>query len=216
VKPIVVVLAVLLGCGKPVETRDRQLDHAAILVTTDAKMRTDVVGGGAFAETSTFVLVDAKNTTSEGAYVTLIGALADAAGVKVATLKAQSLWIPAGESRTFALVDEQREPRPTAVAASVEVIGAVVTGYAPVAKLSDVKQLDDGDKVIMQGMLENPSDRAAKIIVISAFHDALVGGTPMTRPFDYIALEAKQKVGVQFVGPKGSKRGSLFIGDEAY
>lgn len=206
----------LFGCGKPADSRDRQLDHAAILVTTDAKMRTDVVGGGKFAETSTFVLVDAKNTTSEGAYVTLTGTLVDAGGGKVATLKAQSLWIPAGEARTFALVDEQRKPRPTAVGAQVEVIGAAVTGFSPVAKLSDVKQVDDGDKVIMQGMLENPSDRPAKIVVISAFHDALVGGTPMTRPFDYVALEPHQKVGVQFVGPKGSKRGSLFVGDEAY
>ncbi|MCX5741922.1 MAG: hypothetical protein NT062_05410 [Proteobacteria bacterium] len=207
-------LLVLLASSCRPSPPDRQLDFAQISVTRDAKMRTDVLGEGRFAETSTFVLVDAENTAGEGAYVTLTGVLADAAGAKVAQLKAQSLWIPAHASRTFALVDEERKPRPTAVGAAVEVKGAAVTGFTPVAKLSEVKSLDDVDKVVMQAMLENPSDRLGKIVVIASFHDK--DGTPMTRPFDLVTVQPKEKVAVQFVGPRGSKRGAIYLGDEAY
>src|SRR5687767_5727490 len=91
----------------------RSLDLELIRVSADARMRTDTVGDGAFQDTATFVLVDAENRAAEGAYATLGGALVDAAGADVGTLKPQSLWIPAGASRTFALVDVERKPRPT-------------------------------------------------------------------------------------------------------
>lgn len=211
-KSFALVLAALAAC-KPAAP-DRQLDFKQIEVTTDAKMRTDTVGDGRFAETATFVLVDAKNHATEGAYVTLVGTLGDANNRTVGNLKMQSLWIPAGESRTFALVDTNRAAHPDAISAQVEVKGAVITGFQPVAQLHDVKMLDDVDKVIMQGVLENPSERRGRIIVIGSFHDA--AGTPMTRPFDDVTLEPKQRQAVQFVGPKGSKTGQLYVGDEAY
>src|SRR5262249_60360780 len=96
-------------CGRP-----RSVDLDAIRISGDARMRTDVVGDGKFASTSSFVLVDAENTAAEGAYVTLGGAFTDAAGATVGQLKSQSLWVPAHESRTFALVDSERVARPTA------------------------------------------------------------------------------------------------------
>ncbi len=200
------------GCGE--ELREKHLDPGVIRVTTDAKMRTDTVGDGQFAETATFVLVDAENTAAEGAYVTLTGSLADQAGTVVGQLKPQSLWIPSRESRTYALIDDARQPRSSAIGARVEVRGVLVPAYGPVAQLTDQKQVDDGDKVLVSAKLTNPTDRPARIVVIASFHDG--NNRPMTRPFDAIALEPKRFTYIQYVGPRGSKHAQLFLGDEAY
>lgn len=206
------VVVGLVACGE--DLREKHLDTALIHVVADATMRTDQLGDGKFAERATFVLVDAENTAGEGAYVTLDGTLADAHGAEVGTLKPQSLWIPAHATRTFSLVDRDRQARPTAAAASVVVRGALVPAYAPTAVLSDQKITDDGDKVIVSAKLTNPSERPGKIVVIAAFHDA--AGTPMTRPFDVVNLDAKASIYLQYVGPKRSKRAMMFLGDESY
>ena len=117
-----ILLLLLVGCEKPSR---RTLDLELVRITGEGKLRTDVIGDN-ITETATFVLVDAENTSKDGAYVTLAGDLADAAGVPVADFKASSLWIPAGESRTFALVDRERRPRPTAVAAKIVVRSATI------------------------------------------------------------------------------------------
>jgi len=115
VRRLLIVLA-LVACEKPT---NRQLDLDLVRITPDAKLRTDTVGEGQFSETATFVLVDAENTGHEGAYVTLAGELTDANDQVVSEFKAQSLWIPAGELRTYALVDRERKPRPTASKARI-------------------------------------------------------------------------------------------------
>ncbi len=122
------VLCLLLACEKPSR---RQLDLDRIRVTGEGKLRTDTVGGGEFSETATFVLVDAENTSTDGAYVTLAGELADGSGVTVGEFKAQSLWIPGGDSRTFALVDRERKARPTASAARIRVRSATIPDRPP-------------------------------------------------------------------------------------
>src|SRR5882757_8886534 len=112
---IVAVAVVLWGLGLAACGRSKpahNLDLDAIRISGDARMRTDTVGDGKFASTATFVLVDAENTATDGAYVTLDGELTDPAGARVGELKSQSLWIPAHESRTFALVDSERVARP--------------------------------------------------------------------------------------------------------
>src|SRR3954468_2061487 len=88
-------LRTLAACshGKPAHN----LDLDAIHVSADVRLRSDVVGDGKFASTSSFVLVDAENAGAEGANVTLGGELHDAAGAKVGELRSQSLWIPARE-----------------------------------------------------------------------------------------------------------------------
>ncbi|MGH2897662.1 MAG: hypothetical protein ACRDMZ_03235, partial [Solirubrobacteraceae bacterium] len=75
------MLAMLGACGKSAPARSLDLD--AIRISGDARMRTDVVGDGKFASTSSFVLVDAENTAGEGAYVTLGGSFTDASGVAI-------------------------------------------------------------------------------------------------------------------------------------
>lgn len=203
-------LLALVGCEK---RQARQLDFELIRVTSDARLRTDTIGDGKFTDLATFVLVEGENTSKEGAYVTLAGELTDADGKRVGELRAQSLWIPAGELRTFALVDKQRKPRPDAKAAKIFVRGAK-PGIAPPAHIDDFKQVDDTDKVIVQGVLKNEGKRGGNIMVIASFYDG--SGKPMTRPFSLLWVDKQGEQPIQFVGPVGSKRGTIFIGDVAY
>jgi hypothetical protein len=208
---ILVVGLLAMSCAKK---EPRQLDRDLIRVTSDARLRTDTVGEGKFTETATFVLVEAENTSKEGAYVTLAGELADDTGTRVGELRAQSLWIPAGELRTFALVDMQRKARPDAKAAKIYVRGAQIPASPPTARVDDVRQVEDGDKVVVQGVVKNPADRGGNIMVIATFYGA--DGKPMTRPFSLLWVDKHGELPVQFAGPVGSKRGTIFAGDAAY
>jgi uncharacterized protein YdeI (BOF family) len=187
------------------------LDLDRIRVTTDARLRTDTVGErGARA---TFVLVDAENTASDGASVTLAGELFDAGGARVGELRAQSMWMPAGASRTFALVAHEGE-LPTATAARVHVRGALVPPAPPPAHVDDRRELVDDGKVVVQGVLHNDAERGGSIIVIASFHDD--GGRPMTRPFSVVFVPPHDQRPMQFVGPPGSKHGDMYVGDMTY
>jgi hypothetical protein len=204
---------ILLALASCAQKQSRQLDHELIRVTSDARLRTDTVGDGKFTELSTFVLVEAENTSRDGAYVTLGGELTDEAGTRVSELRAQSLWIPAGELRTFALVDKQRKPRPSAKAAKIYVRGAQV-GTPPPAHVEGVRQVDDNDKVVVQAVVKNEADRGGNIMVVGTFYGP--DGKPMTRPFSLLWVDKRGELPVQFAGPVGSKRGTIFIGDVAY
>jgi hypothetical protein len=202
----------LSGACKKEEAR--HLDLALIRVSSDARMRTDTVGDGAFQDTATFVLVDAENRGADGAYVTLGGALVDAGGADVGALKPQSLWIPAGASRTFALVDAERKPRPDAKLTRVEVRGALVPLDPPRARIEELHSFVDQDRIIVQAYLVNDAERIGRIVVIGAFHDE--ANRPMTRPFEVVEIAARSREVVRFIGPPRSKRGTIFVGDTVY
>ena len=177
-------------------------------------MRTDTVGDGEFTDTATFVLVDAENTSGEGAYVTLGGELTDDAGKKVSDLTLVSLWIPSHDSRTFALVDTERKPRPSATAARIHMRGAQVPTSGPTAHIEDIHAFDDHGRIVVNGTLVNDADREGVLMVVGSFHDA--SHRPVKRPFQMIDIAAKHSTVVQFVGPPGSTQGDIFVGDTAY
>ena len=208
---IAVLVLLVLACSKRDKAEQVNLD--LIKIVGDARMRTDTVGEAQHASESSFVLVDAENTSPTGAYVTLGGAFTDGKGAEVGQLKPQSLWIPASETRTFALVDAERVPRPTATSAKIEVRGALIAS-PPRARIVDLHTFDDDGKVVLQASLVNDADRIGRIIVIASFHGK--DGRPMTRPFNLIEINAKQTQNLQFVGPPGSVRGQIYIGDETY
>lgn len=213
VRHLLLVLCVALaGCAK--KTASHDIDHDLIRVTSDARLRTDTVGGGEFTDTATFVLVEAENTAKDGAYVTLGGELTDEHGTTVGTLRAQSLYVPAGETRTFALVDKERKPRPTAKGARIRVRGARVPPMPPPAHVEGIRQITDNDKVVMQGVVKNDGARGGNIMVIATFYDS--DNKPMTRPFSMIFIAPSGTQPVQFAGPVGSVKGTIFIGDVAY
>lgn len=200
-----------LGCGKGKPLRNLDLD---VVRVTEARLRTDTVGDGKFASIATFVLVDADNTGTQGAYVTLGGELESADKAKVGELKAQSLWIPPGGSRTFALVDGEHQARPSAAAAKIKVFGALVPESPPKAHVEDLREVEDYGKTVVQGTLVNEADRPGQVMVIASFHD--VDGKPMTRPFTLLEVEPKTRQPLQFVGPQGSKHGTIFVGDAIF
>ena len=211
--PLWLIAAALLGgCTKSKPAR--QLDLDAVRVTSDARLRTDTVGDGQFASTATFVLVDAENSASEGAYVTLGGDLTASGGEVLGHLKPQSLWIPAGERRTFALVDTERVARPASASARIVIRGALVPDEPPKARIAEQHVFDDYGKTVVQANLVNDAERMGQIMVIASFHDA--DGRPMTRPFQMIEIDPKQTKPVQFVGPQGSKTGTIYVGDVIY
>ncbi|HTR49877.1 MAG TPA: hypothetical protein VMJ10_04160 [Kofleriaceae bacterium] len=195
-------------------SKSHELDHDRIHVIDNARLRTDTVGEGKWEEQATFVLVDAANDAGDGAYVTLAGELDDASGGKVGDLRAQSLWIPAGEQRTFALVDREHKPRPTAAGAKLFVRGATAPASPPPASVGEQRQLVDQGRIVVQGTLHNTAPRAGNIMVIASFHDG--DGRPMTRPFSMVPIDGNGSQAVQFVGPPGSKQGAIFVGDSVY
>ena len=206
-----VLLVAIASCAKQADKR--QLDHDLIRVTSDAKLRTDTIGDGKFTDLATFVLVEAENTAPEGAYVTLAGELTNEAGTLVGELRPQSLWIPSGELRTFALIDMKRKARPDAKAAKIYVRGAH-KGQPPQAHIDGFRQVDDVDKVVVQGTLVNDAKRPGNVMVLATFYDA--NNKPMTRPFSLLWIDKQAQLPLQFAGPVGSKRGMIFIGDTAY
>jgi hypothetical protein len=203
-------VVVIAGCEKP---ERRQLDLDLVRVTGDAKLRTDQVGDAAYNEVATFVLVDAQNTGKDGAYITLAGELTDGTNV-VSEFKAQSLWIPAGDTRTFAMVDRERKPRPTAKAARIKVRSATIPEHAPPAMVDQIREIEDDGKLVVQGTLHNTAPRPGNIVVIASFHGA--DGNPMTRPFTILRVPPATDQPVQFVSPPGAKHGTIFVGEMSY
>ncbi len=228
---LLVAALVAAACEHP--TPKRELDLDLIHVPGPARMRTDTVGEGKFVGTATFVLVDAENAASEGAYVTLGGELIDASGVAIGALNSQSLWIPAHESRTFALVDAERKPRPSTTSARVKVRGALVPKDPPTVRIEDFHSFDDHGQIVVAAYLVNDANREGQAMAIAAFYDA--NDKPLTRPFSVLKIGPKRegapgrcpdasekdvpqasRCTVQFVGPPGAKRGMIFVGDISY
>lgn len=231
-----VLIVLLVSCGRSSPAQNLDLDRIRV---EEARLRTDTVGGdpkmygttpgmnrelrdyiqqsnegSRFSDQATFVLVDAENTGDVGAVVTLGGDLRDAAGSTLGLLKPESLWIPSGERRTFALVETERKSRPTAAGAQITVRGAKIPEEPPVMHVEELHTFDDFGKAVVQGMLVNDADRPGQAMVLASFRDA--SGKPMTRPFSLIQIAGKARRTVQFVGPPGSKSAAIYVGDTIY
>jgi hypothetical protein len=185
-----------------------------VWVSSEARVRTDTVGEGAFSSRATFVLVDADNRGTDPAMVTLGGHFKDAQGVTLGALQPESLWIPAGGRRLFALVDKERVPRPTAHGAQILVSGAKLASRPRIMRVEAEHSFDDYGKVIVQARLVNDADRAGRAVVFGAFYDPQ--RRPMARPFTVVPIGAKTALPVQLVGPPGSAYGTIFLGDLVY
>ena len=174
---------------------------------------TEVLDDRRFSANATFVLVDADNASDTNAYVTLAGTLRDAQGTALGELKAESLWIPAGEQRTFALVDAEHAKRPGAAGAQIRVRGARAD-TPPMMHVEAVKTFDDYGKAVVQATLVNDADHPGRALVFAAFRDA--DQRPMARPFSFVLVDGHAKSYVQLVGPKGSKTATVFVGETIY
>jgi len=209
-------LLLLFACDPPRKWEVVQVDPAKITVMADKlNLRHDVVGEGKFAGQATFALVDARNQHGVDVEVTLGGDLIDARGQVVGALRPESLRIPAGARRTFALVDDRNQARPSAVSARVRVVGATETRHA------DMLSVDRGtihtlgeDRLQASAILDNRAERNVKVIVLAAFYDA--ADRPVARPFSVLELDGKTSRPVEFTGPPGSTKGYIFTGQLVY
>jgi len=225
-----VVLVLLLAACERTPNRELDLD---LIKVHGAHLATDTVGEGKFVEQATFVLVDAENTGGEGAYITLAGELIDAGGAATGTLAPQSLWIPSHDSRTFALVDSEHKPRPATKTARVKVRGANMSSPAPLVRIEELHSFDDHGHAVVQAYVVNDSNRIGLVMVIASFHDAT--DRPIQRPFQLVKIGPKHdgepgncldadsrddpqhsKCPIRFIGPAGSKTGTMFVGDIQY
>ena len=216
-RPSVIGLGLIVMAFSGACSKGKPADHgdvSQIRLAEHAVIATDLVGHDEWEQRATFALVDADNLSTGELVVTLSGLLVDANGGTVGSLRPESLRIPPGGKRTFALVDSENAERPGAVAAKVEVRGAVVPRWQPTVRISDGHVFDDRGKVMIAASITNQADRPGKTIIFAGFHDA--DGQPMERQHVVLEMGPEMTQTVRFVGPQGSKTGYLFLGDASY
>lgn len=209
---ILALLALGAGCRKHAEPEVSHVDDIRI-EGEQMTLHTGSVGMGQHQAEATYVLVDASNQGDEDLDVTLAGHLTDGAGQSVGELDRQSLRIPAGESRTFALVDEDKRQH-KAGGARLRVSSASVAEHPESVKIEELHVYPDGDRVVVAAYVENKANVGASALVIASFYDRQ--DRPMKRPSSLFRLDRHSRRGVQFVGPPGSTRATMFIGQIAY
>ncbi len=196
------------------EAQARALTSVIAVDRARARLRHDEIGHGRFAGRASFVLVDAENRHHSDVIATLGGELVDRAGASTAAFLPTSLRIPAGGVRTFALVSQDRREHLQATEARIEVIGASVPRYLPTVMVTEGSVHRDGDRVVAQGRVQNTAASPVRALVFAGFYDE--AGTPMTRPFREVYIPGGDSQVVMFVGPDGSRKGYIFIGDVVY
>ncbi len=210
----VVLIASAIGCeGKRPAPLEKVAPSQIEIQQDELTLRTDTVGSGKFEHHATFVLVDAVNHHDADALVTLGGDLVDPQGHKVGTLRADSLRIPPGVHRTYALIDSDNQARPTAIGATITLVSAVVPRDPEPVVVTDGHVYADGDVMMASGRVVNNAKRDLQIVVIGAFYDA--EGHPLTRPFTVMELAGGSSHPVHFrstPGPRKAKTGYIFTG----
>jgi hypothetical protein len=210
-----VATLVLLGaCGKS-DWSSPEVSYDMIHVDADRlAIRTGPVGHDKWKSDATYVMVEAKNTTEMDLMVTLSADLIDKDKKVVGKTRRESLRVPAGGSRLFALIDDKQVARPAATGARVDVRGAETVSYPASVVVTEGNVYFDQDRAVVAGYVTNNAGGEAKAIVIGAFFDDK--GRPMQRPSTLFRLAGKGKRGTQMVGPPGSRGAYLFIGDVQY
>jgi hypothetical protein len=207
-------LLLSLACGKS-DWASPEVSYDVIDVDQDRlAIKTGPVGHDQWKSEATYVLVEAKNTDQHDLLVTLSGELLDSGKKVVGKTRRESLRIPAGGSRLFALIDDQQVARPSATGARVDVRGAETVSYPAPVVVTEGNVYFDQDRAVVAGYVLNNAGGEAKAIVIGAFFDDK--GRPMQRPSSLFRLAGKGKRGAQMVGPPGSRGAYLFIGDVQY
>jgi hypothetical protein len=208
---LVALVLVLAGCERvppaPAAAPEAiAIDPAAIVV------KTGPIGAGEAPASATYALVPAQNRGARDLVVTLRGQL-EAGGARHALLP-ETLRVPAGGERVFALVDAEQATRPAGGRAVVEVTGAQAVDFAPPVTVRDGRVVQDQGRAVVAANLENTAALEARVPVIAAFYGA--DGKPLERPFTIVVLAAGGRRGIQLVGPVGSTGAQLYLGEVQY
>ncbi len=208
------VLVLSIACGRS-DWSSPEVSYDVIHVDADRlAVKTGPVGHDQWKSDATYVLVEAKNTAEMDLMVTLSADLVDADKKVVGKTRRESLRLPAGGSRLFALVDDKQAVRKTATSARVDVRGAETVSYPAPVVVTEGNVYFDQDRAVVAGYVTNNGGGEVRAVVIAAFFDDK--GRPMQRPSSLFRLAGKGKRGTQMVGPPGSRAAYLFIGDVQY
>jgi len=208
------ILLLAVACGKS-DWSGSEVSYDLIDVEADRlAIKTGPVGHDKWKSEATYVLVEAKNTAERDLLVTLAADLVDADKKVVGKTRRESLRIPAGGSRLFALVDDKQTVRPAASGARVDVRGAENVSYPASVVVTEGNVYFDQDRAVVAGYVTNNTGGEVRAIVLAAFFDDK--GRPMQRPSTLFPLAGKGKRGAQLVGPPGSRAAYLFIGEVQY
>jgi hypothetical protein len=211
---LVAMLVLLAACEKDT-WKPKEADRKQIVVHGELMtLHTGTVGTGEFEGHATYVLVDASNPSKLELAVTLGGSFLDADGKEVGKIQRQSLRIPPGGTRTFALVDGKQAAHANASGATIEVSSAVQLDYPQQIVITDLNEHEDNGRIVVAGYVKNTVERIGKALVFATFYNK--EGKPMERPSTLFRLERNARRGVQFVGPPGSVRATLSVGDIVY
>ncbi len=207
-------LSSTVGCDGPNRFKPTQMGGGVVEVhAADAVLTHGEVGAGQFKGPGTYVLVDALNPLGVDLEVTLGGDLVNGAGERVGALNRESLRIPARGRRTFALVHHDGQVT-AATGADIRVEASQIAKHPPAVTLADANVARDGDRVIVRANLINETDREVITVVVAGFYDE--NGKIMNRPFTVLTIPGDWKTPAQFVGPHGSAKGYLFVGEQVY
>jgi hypothetical protein len=206
---------VALGaCGQPARFDPTQLGSGAVVVRrAGIVLASGPVGSGSFAGRGTWALVDVANPLSVDVLATLEGDLLDAGGRPVGRLNRDSLRVPAGAQRTFALVHHAGEV-PAATGADVRVHSVQLARHPPTVSMRDAHVYRDGDRVVVAANLTNDLERETIAVVIAGFYDG--DGRILQRPHTLLRIPGGVTHPARFVGPDGSRSGYLFLGEQIY
>jgi len=212
---VLAAVAVVAACDPPRRWKVVDVDPGLVDVASDQMtVRNDVVGVGEFAAPATFVLVDATNRHTVDLDVSLGGDLIDAQGRVLGALRVDSLRVPAGSLRTFALVADDNRVHAGAVSARLRVTGATENSFPAALGVSNGHVFQQGDHVIVSATVDNHARGHIRAIVLAGFYDA--AGRPMTRPFTVMDLDGGTSHNATFPGPPGSAKGYIFTGQTLY
>lgn len=205
----------LVGCKKSASWGGKKLDASAVHVATDRLHLRQVKVGlePQHQSVATVVMVDVRNDHDKDVDVTLDGKLFDAGNKPIGTLTKQSLRIPKGATRLFALVDSEAKERKAAAGASIEVEGVHEVKSASEIHISGVKVYKDKnvDRVILQAKVDNTGKASVRTLILCAFYDK--DNVPLSRPFSELRLKVGESQAVQFIGPEGSVRADIYPGE---
>lgn len=206
-----VATAVAVGCtGKRAERVPPEL----LELSAERLLVTGPVAAGSAEATATYVLVDVTNRADRDAFVAVRGELLDAAEISLGPTIRETLRIAAGETRLFALVDGKKRRLDTATGSRLAIEAAsFAKGPANVVVSGAQVHIDEG-RAVVEGYIENRARNPVRAVVIAAFYDA--GGAPVKRAATLFEIDGGMRRSAQFVGPPGSTRAGLFIGDHIY
>lgn len=211
--PALALVAAAAACAEaPAARMDVQREQIGI-VTDGVALKTGPVGEPRWKTQATYALVEARNHSDKDVDVTLGGALVNGADGKW-PVRRESLRIPAGGSRLFALVNDKQAARPQATGARVEVAGAAAVSYAPPFTVTEGKVVMDQGRAVAAAYVTNTAKRVGSVILIGAFFDE--AGLPVGRTSTLFRMDGGGKRGVQLVGPTGSRSAYLFVGEYVY